>query len=327
MKDILYALFAAKSLILSMHVLSVWFCFASFLIKICGPLPANIPVGVIIDVKQHEERQAFLMAVEMFNAIVLAPRGSQYVPIVSTIDDDHSSFMVYQKACSILEQAPVAIFGPFNKYDSIQLQAICEHYEIPHIEARISVDFRSRTDLSINLYPHQNVISNVFLDIIIALEWSQFVIIYEDSNNIIKFSDYLKNAQERSWDVRIFQLQPDQPYREILWQVKSTEMFNILLDVQTEHITEVFKQAQQVGILSERHKYLITSFDLHTLELDDYLHSRTNITSLKFVQNQHLDIWHLNSSNDKINSNSYSNDYFNRLQLFKVPVLKFNYLN
>lgn len=312
-KDIFYALFATESpLTLSINSVRIWSFFGLLLIKLCSSIPANIPIAVIIDANQHEERQAFLMAVEMFNANVLAPRGSQYVPIVSTLDDSQSSFMVYRKTCSILEQAPVAIFGPFNKYGSIQLQAICEHYEVPHIEARLSVDFRSRTDLSINLYPHQSIISNVFRDIIIAMEWSQFVIIYEDSSNIIKLSDYLTDAQERSWEVRIFQLQPDQPYREILWQVKLTEIFNILLDLPTEHITEVLKQAQQVGILSEQHKYLITSFDLHTLELDDYLHSRTNITSLKIVQDQHQNVadWHLYSSNNKLESNFHLNQHY-----------------
>lgn len=40
-------------------------------------------------------------------------------------------------------------------------------------------------------------------------------------------------------------------------------------------------------MLSEQHKYLITSLDLHTLDLEAYRHSRTNITWLKIVQEQH----------------------------------------
>lgn len=271
-----------------------------------APLPRTIPVGAIFSANQVEEQQAFHVAIEMFNTN-LVPKGSHFVPLVK-INDAENSFLVYEEVCNMLQQAPVAIFGPFNEIGVLQLQSICEHYEIPHIEARMLKNYDARADLSINMYPHQRILSNVFLDLIQTLEWNQFVIIYEDSDSIINFSQYLKQTQEQSWEVRIFQLQPDQSYREILWQVKETQIVNIVLDVKTEHITQVLKQAQQVGILSEKYKYIITSLDLHTLDLEDYRHSRSNITSLKIVQEQHpnRENWQLYNSKfdglDRINS-------------------------
>ncbi|OTF80492.1 kainate-selective ionotropic glutamate receptor-like protein, partial [Euroglyphus maynei] len=254
-------------------------------------LPHIIPVGAIFSSNELEEQQAFHMAIERFSTN-LGRNNSRFEPIIKIVDVENS-FLVYHDVCQLLQRSPVAIFGPFNDYGAQQLQSICEHYEIPHLEARMLVDFGSRTDLSINMYPHHSILSKVFSDLIETLDWRTFVIVYEDSESIIHFSQYLKQALEKNWELRIFQLQPDQPYREILWQVKQTQIVHIVLDVKTEHIVEVMKQAQQVGILSEQHKYLITSLDLHTLDLEDFRHSRTNITSLRIVQEQHpnLENW------------------------------------
>ncbi|UXI22437.1 putative adenosylhomocysteinase 3 [Sarcoptes scabiei] len=249
-------------------------------------LPISIPIGALFTTEQLEEQQAFQLAIEHFNSH-LERNGSHYEPLIKIIDPQNNLFL-YDDVCVMLQQTPVAILGPFfNNFGAAQLQSICEHYEIPHIEARMLVDFKARTDLSINLYPHQSLLAKVFHDLIESLDWNRFVIIYEDSESVIHFSEYMKQSQERQREVRIFQLQPDQSYREILWQIKATEITNVVLDINTEHILEVLKQAQQSGMLSEQHKYLITSLDLHTLDLEAYRHSRTNITWLKIVQEQH----------------------------------------
>lgn len=263
----------------------IWIILSIIFIENVYSLPHVIPVGAIFSSNELEEQQAFHMAIERFSTN-LGHNNSSFEPIIKIVDVENA-FLVYRDVCQLLQRSPVAIFGPFNAYGAQQLQSICENYEIPHIEARMLVDFGSRTDLSINMYPHHSILSKVFGDLIETLDWHMFVIVYEDSESIIHFSQYLKQAHDKNWEVRIFQLQPDQPYREILWQVKQTEFLHIVLDVKTEHIIEVMKQAQQVGILSEKHKYLITSLDLHTLDLEDFRHSRTNITSLRIVQEQH----------------------------------------
>lgn len=149
------------------------------------------------------------------------------------------------------------------------------------------VDFEPRTDLSVQMYPHQATFSRVYLDIIDAWGWTSFAVIFQESDSIVHFKDFFPQASKAGWDIRLFQLQPDRPYREVLWQVKRLKLKNILLDVRTDHLLEVLRQAQQVGIMTERHNYLITSLDVHTLPLENYRHSQTNITSLRIVREQH----------------------------------------
>lgn len=71
--------------------------------------------------------------------------------------------------------------------------------------------------------------------------------------------------------------------RPLLKQIKNSAEGNIVLDCSTEKVYEVLKQAQQVGMMSDYHSYLITSLDLHTINLDEFRYGGTNITGFRLV--------------------------------------------
>lgn len=48
-------------------------------------------------------------------------------------------------------------------------------------------------------------------------------------------------------------------YRPLLKQIKNSAEAHIVLDCSTDNIYEVLKQAQQIGMMSDYHSYLITS--------------------------------------------------------------------
>jgi ABC-type amino acid transport substrate-binding protein len=73
-------------------------------------------------------------------------------------------------------------------------------------------------------------------------------------------------------------------YRDVFWRVKLSGEHNILLDIKTENLFEALKQAQQVGCMTEEYSYLVTSLDLHTIDLEDFKYSRTKITALSLTQ-------------------------------------------
>lgn len=73
-------------------------------------------------------------------------------------------------------------------------------------------------------------------------------------------------------------------FRDIFWQIKLIGETNIILDVNTENLYEALKQAQQVGCMTERYSYLITSLDLHTVDLEDFKYSRTRMTALNMLK-------------------------------------------
>lgn len=48
-------------------------------------------------------------------------------------------------------------------------------------------------------------------------------------------------------------------FRPLLKQIKNSAESHIVLDCSTERIYDVLKQAQQIGMMSDYHSYLITS--------------------------------------------------------------------
>lgn len=92
----------------------------------------------------------------------------------------------------------------------------------------------------------------------------------------------MKNFDSRSKVVTARQLKvmKEDPtdFRQILQRVKAEGDKNIIVSVSIDILPEVLKQAQQVGILTEFHQYIVTTLDMHTLDLYPYQHGGTNIT-------------------------------------------------
>jgi len=59
---------------------------------------------------------------------------------------------------------------------------------------------------------------------------------------IIHFKDFFEKSLNESWDIKLFQLMPDRPYRDIFWKVKQTGQMNIILDVSKENLLKVLGQ-------------------------------------------------------------------------------------
>ncbi|KAG1653519.1 Glutamate receptor ionotropic, kainate 2 [Nymphon striatum] len=78
------------------------------------------------------------------------------------------------------------------------------------------------------------------------------------------------------------------PYRNTLREIKLLGIDNILLDCKTENIQKILKQAQQVGLMNDHNSYIITNLDFYTVNMEDFMHSQTNITGFRIL-NPHSD--------------------------------------
>lgn len=72
-------------------------------------------------------------------------------------------------------------------------------------------------------------------------------------------------------------------YRAILQRVKQSEEKYIVAHCSTKILPELFKQAQQVGLLSDAHYWFITSLDLHLVDLEPFMYGGTNITGIRLI--------------------------------------------
>lgn len=66
-------------------------------------------------------------------------------------------------------------------------------------------------------------------------------------------------------------------------RVKQSQDRNIVLCCSIESLPEILKQAQQVGLMTDQHQFIITSLDMHTIDLEPFQYSGTNITGFRIV--------------------------------------------
>ena len=72
-------------------------------------------------------------------------------------------------------------------------------------------------------------------------------------------------------------------YRDVLKEIFISESNFIVLDCEKHILAEVLKQSQQVGLISQGYFFLLTSLDVHTVNLDDFKHGGTNFTAFRMV--------------------------------------------
>lgn len=66
--------------------------------------------------------------------------------------------------------------------------------------------------------------------------------------------------------------------RNLLLVLKKQGALNFIVWCDVECNVRVLDAAQRVGLLADRHSYLLTSLDLHTAPLADYSYGGANIT-------------------------------------------------
>lgn len=72
-------------------------------------------------------------------------------------------------------------------------------------------------------------------------------------------------------------------FRDLFWDIMRSGEQNIILDIDGKNLEEALKQAQQVGCMTDKFSYLITSLDLHLLDLENFKYGRTRITALSLL--------------------------------------------
>ncbi|XP_039445715.1 glutamate receptor ionotropic, kainate 2 isoform X2 [Culex pipiens pallens] len=241
----------------------------------------HIKIGGLFDSDTDDVSLAFQYAVEAVNNEKLSYSNYRLeaVPVTVKYGDQ---FDVSKKLCKVLRSGVAAIFGPNSPKAAVHVQSICDEKEMPHIETRWDAYTRLPT---INIHPHPHILGRVFLDLVVAFEWKDFTIIYESGPWLPGISDLLKMYDPKGYTVTVRQLdlKLNGNYRAVLRRVKQSDDKHIILAASVDSMPEILKQAQQVGLMTDYHQFIITSMDLHTIDLEPYQYSGTNITGIRLV--------------------------------------------
>ncbi|KAG4074265.1 hypothetical protein HA402_008674 [Bradysia odoriphaga] len=244
-------------------------------------LPDVIRIGGLFHPGDDNQENAFRYAVDKINSdksILPRSKLTAQVEIISPQDSFHAS----KRVCHLLRMGVAAIFGPQSSHTASHVQSICDTMEVPHLETRWDYRLRRESCL-VNLYPHPSTLSKAYVDLVKSWGWKSFTIIYETNEGLVRLQELLKAYGSSDFPITVRQLTDTGDYRPLLKQIKNSAEAHIILDCSIEKIYEVLKQAQQIGMMSDYHSYLITSLDLQTINLDEFRYGGTNITAFRLV--------------------------------------------
>ncbi|CAB3254763.1 unnamed protein product [Arctia plantaginis] len=245
-------------------------------------------LGGLFHPEDEKQEVAFRYAVERVNADrAVLPRAKLLAQVETISPQD--SFHASKRVCHLLRSGVAAIFGPQSAPAAAHVQSICDTMELPHLETRW--DYRTRRESClVNLYPHPAALSRAYVDLVRAWGWKSFTIVYENSDGLVRLQELLKAHGPSELPVAVRQLPDSHDYRPLLKQIKNSAESHIVLDCTTERIRDVLQQAQQIGMMSDYHSYLITSLDLHSVDLEEFKYGGTNITALRLLDPERADV-------------------------------------
>lgn len=152
--------------------------------------------------------------------------------------------------------------------------------EIPLIETIIDGSSKH----VINLHPTPEELGQAYLDLINHCNWQGFTIVYENAP-WLPLVDYILNNYDKGHIITVRELDPGytEDYRHRLREVKQSGDSNILICSSTEQLPTILTHAQQVGLMTDVHHFIITSLDMHTVDMEAFKYCGANITGFRLV--------------------------------------------
>ncbi|XP_077258758.1 glutamate receptor ionotropic, kainate 2-like isoform X2 [Temnothorax americanus] len=264
----------------------------AFMPHILG-LPRRISIGGLFDGDEMIEK-AFEISIKTVNKKMSTPeraRNISLTPItkqinknafqVANIDHIMHFWELHHAACELIDNGIIGIFGPQDKSTASYVQSMCDTLDIPHIAARWDSELKRGN--VINLHPHPDSFSMVFQNLIEEYKWKEYAIIYDNTDGLIRINRLLKLQNLNTTFAMVFHLGSGPNFRQTMEEVKMSGYKNLVIDCSYNILASVLEQAQQVGIMSERYRVIITSLNLQTLDLEPYQYSGVNLTGVRLI--------------------------------------------
>ncbi|XP_076357607.1 glutamate receptor ionotropic, kainate 1-like [Tachypleus tridentatus] len=259
-------------------VMCVLFSFAS-------NLPSVVNLGGMLNDDDKEVENAFQHSVDEINTDSNILPTKQLCMRLSKLKPQ-DTFHTLQAACQQLSSGIIGFIGPTTLPPLSLIQSVSSSLQIPLV--RLQWDYRVvHSNFSLNLYPNSEILSKAFRDILDTRGWLSYTIVYESNEALIKLKKLLERDRTKSVKISVRQLKQGMSYKQLAKDIGKEGEINIVLDISTWKIKDFFKQAQDIGMMTEYHNYLVTSLDLHTVDMKQFQRGRTNITAFRLVSADH----------------------------------------
>lgn len=126
---------------------------------------------------------------------------------------------------------------------------VCDSKEIPYIDTHFDADAASKLSV-VNMYPSQDTLVQLLIDVVKAFKWEKFTILYESPMWLQRIAELLeinnKNGQTITMRRLVHQQYDD--FRMILKRVKTSSDTNIIVECSIEMLMDFFEQVIKSNI-------------------------------------------------------------------------------
>ncbi|KAL1442622.1 hypothetical protein MTO96_030695 [Rhipicephalus appendiculatus] len=192
--------------------------------------------------------------------------------------DPEDTFRSAKKVCRLLEKNVVAVLGPRKQEAASLVGSACTGHHVPHIY--LSQEFQPNADVnaasaSLSMAPSHYELDRALQDLVKAQRWKSFTIVYERPEALVRLRGLLHLTQSGGLPIPVsLRLLPDKTdSRIVLREIAKDGESNIVLDVATHKLGDLLRHAQRIGIVNEYHNFIVTTLDLHTVDLTDLQNS------------------------------------------------------
>ncbi|XP_049528884.1 glutamate receptor ionotropic, kainate 2-like [Dermacentor silvarum] len=279
-----------------------------------GTLPDVIRIGVVYDhAGSSEEEKLLWQALDRANlnasddgeaptAMGGGPGTHEAAPVSSRAPhlslaierlDPEDTFRSAKKVCRLLEQGVLAVLGPRQRDAASLVGSACTGHRVPHVHLSQEVGAHADVNVgsaSLTLAPPPHELDQALRDLVEAQRWKGFTIVYEKPEALLRLRGLLHLPQPGGRPLPVsLRLLPDKTDpRIVLREIAKAGESNIVLDVATHRLGDLFRHAQRIGIVNEYHNFIVTTLDLHTVDLSDLQNSGTNLTGFLLLKR---DLW------------------------------------
>lgn len=90
-------------------------------------------------------------------------------------------------------------------------------------------------------------------------------------------------------DIYLRQVEP-LTYASVLADIKNREIYNLIVDTDARHLALFLRGILQIQMNEYKYHYLFTTFDLETVDLEDFKYNFVNVTAFRLIDNDDMGV-------------------------------------
>lgn len=246
-------------------------------------LPPSLRIGAVFDEGDQAQVQAFEHAIDLVNgdkSLLVRTRLIAHSEMIPKGD----SFKASKKVCQMAALPGLTtLLGPSSSAAN-HLRNMMAQMNFPMLETRPNYN-EDASPFTLNIHPHPSSLGKAYVDLIVAMGWKSFVILFESEDSLIRLQQVIKLPKTFE-DIKIYLRQLElttDDYRPLLKEIKKSGETRIILDCHFDKIESILHQANEIGLATEYYAYLFTSLDLERLDLAAFKYVNFNMTGFRIV--------------------------------------------